>query len=177
MSPVLVNFKLVSIWGMLPKGWPCDLILDTSIISSCLFSISKLPSFPQRDGPSTPFPSCLLPSPPSPPPLASASQLVSTLPQPAQSYSPPLLPKHSYQQEISSPKLKVTASCVWFLACLYMDLINLHVCISICAILHDLKKSCQDWLLTFNNSSMASIQKVKIYICIAAIPIGRRKTN
>ncbi|XP_059541631.1 sorbin and SH3 domain-containing protein 2 isoform X4 [Myotis daubentonii] len=60
----------------------------------------------ERDGPSTPFPSCLLPSPPSPPPSASASQLVSMLSQPAQSYSPPLLPKHSYQQEISSPKLK-----------------------------------------------------------------------
>lgn len=59
---------------------------------------------------STPLPSCLLSSLPFHSPLASVSDLVSTLSQPTQSYSPPLLPKHSYQQEINSPKLKVTAS-------------------------------------------------------------------
>ncbi|KAM5279274.1 sorbin and SH3 domain-containing protein 2 isoform 4-T5 [Hipposideros larvatus] len=69
-------------------------------------SSNKPPSFSSGDRTSTPFPSCLLSSPPLHPPLASVSDLVSTLPQPTQSYSPPLLPKYSYQKEISSPQLK-----------------------------------------------------------------------
>ncbi|XP_077648637.1 sorbin and SH3 domain-containing protein 2 isoform X15 [Urocitellus parryii] len=63
------------------------------------------PSFSSGDGASTPFPSHLPSSPSFHSPLASVSDLVSTLSQPTQPYSP-LLPKYSYQQEISSPKLK-----------------------------------------------------------------------
>ncbi|XP_019522744.1 PREDICTED: sorbin and SH3 domain-containing protein 2 isoform X13 [Hipposideros armiger] len=69
-------------------------------------SSNKPPSFSSGDRTSTPFPSRLLSSPTLHPPLASVSDLVSTLPQPTQSYSPPLLPKYSYQKEISSPQLK-----------------------------------------------------------------------
>ncbi|XP_064333596.1 sorbin and SH3 domain-containing protein 2 isoform X6 [Camelus dromedarius] len=59
---------------------------------------------------STPLPSCLLSSPPFHSSLATGSDLVPTLYQPTQPSSSLLLPKYSYQQEISSPKLKVTAS-------------------------------------------------------------------
>nr|XP_031547266.1 sorbin and SH3 domain-containing protein 2 isoform X16 [Vicugna pacos] len=59
---------------------------------------------------STPLPSCLLSSPPFHSSLATGSDLVPTLYQPTQPSSPLLLPKCSYQQEMSSPKLKVTAS-------------------------------------------------------------------
>ncbi|XP_070355975.1 sorbin and SH3 domain-containing protein 2 isoform X14 [Equus asinus] len=67
---------------------------------------NETPSFSPGDRASTPFPSCLLSSPPFHSPLASDSELVSTLSQPPQPCSPPLLPKYSYQQEINSPKLK-----------------------------------------------------------------------
>ncbi|XP_074209374.1 sorbin and SH3 domain-containing protein 2 isoform X4 [Camelus bactrianus] len=55
---------------------------------------------------STPLPSCLLSSPPFHSSLATGSDLVPTLYQPTQPSSSLLLPKYSYQQEISSPKLK-----------------------------------------------------------------------
>ncbi|XP_061260198.1 sorbin and SH3 domain-containing protein 2 isoform X6 [Bos javanicus] len=55
---------------------------------------------------STSFSSCLLSSPPFHSSLATVSDLVPTLSQPTQPYSSPLLPKYSYQQEISSPQLK-----------------------------------------------------------------------
>nr|XP_019591662.1 PREDICTED: sorbin and SH3 domain-containing protein 2 isoform X22 [Rhinolophus sinicus] len=74
--------------------------------SSAAKTSNEPPSFSSGDRTSTPSPSCLLSSPPFHSPLASASDLVSTLSQPTQSYSPPLLPKYSYQKEISSPKLK-----------------------------------------------------------------------
>ncbi|XP_053515819.1 sorbin and SH3 domain-containing protein 2 isoform X9 [Artibeus jamaicensis] len=64
------------------------------------------PSLSPGDGPSAPWPSCLLSSPPFHSPLASVPAPVSTLSQPAQSSSPPLLPKHSYRQEVNSPRLK-----------------------------------------------------------------------
>ncbi|XP_054979758.1 sorbin and SH3 domain-containing protein 2 isoform X5 [Sorex araneus] len=67
---------------------------------------NELPSFSSGDRTSTALPSRLLCSPPFHSPLASVSDLVSAFPQSVQPYSPPLLPKHSYQQEISSPKLK-----------------------------------------------------------------------
>uniref|UniRef100_F6VBQ6 Sorbin and SH3 domain containing 2 n=1 Tax=Equus caballus TaxID=9796 RepID=F6VBQ6_HORSE len=67
---------------------------------------NETPSFSPGDRASTPFPSCLLSSPPFHSPLASDSELVSTVSQPPQPCSPPLLPKYSYQQEINSPKLK-----------------------------------------------------------------------
>ncbi|XP_008572985.1 PREDICTED: sorbin and SH3 domain-containing protein 2 [Galeopterus variegatus] len=73
-------------------------------------------SFSPGDRTATPFPSCLLSSPPFPSPLASVSDLVSTLSQPTQPTSPPLLPKYSYQQEINSPKLK------------YVDIWDAKVC-------------------------------------------------
>ncbi|XP_069872456.1 sorbin and SH3 domain-containing protein 2 isoform X8 [Dipodomys merriami] len=65
---------------------------------SCLKALP--PSFSSGDPRTTPFPSCLFSSPPFHPPLVSA------LSQPTQPYPPPLLPKYSYQQEISSPKVK-----------------------------------------------------------------------
>ncbi|XP_066092305.1 sorbin and SH3 domain-containing protein 2 isoform X2 [Saccopteryx bilineata] len=65
---------------------------------------NKPPSFSSGDGTSVPFPSCL--PPPHPLPSPWASELFSTLSPPAQSYSPPLLPKYSYQQETSAPELK-----------------------------------------------------------------------
>ncbi|XP_059738256.1 sorbin and SH3 domain-containing protein 2 isoform X7 [Bos taurus] len=55
---------------------------------------------------STSFSSCLLSSPPFHSSLATVSDLVPTLSQPTQPYSSLLLPKYSYQQEISSPQLK-----------------------------------------------------------------------
>ncbi|XP_041607669.1 sorbin and SH3 domain-containing protein 2 isoform X23 [Vulpes lagopus] len=64
------------------------------------------PSPSPGDGPSTPFPSSLLPSLPFHSPSASISDLASTLSQTPQPYSPPLLPKSPYQQERNSPKLK-----------------------------------------------------------------------
>ncbi|XP_029336830.1 sorbin and SH3 domain-containing protein 2 isoform X2 [Mus caroli] len=64
------------------------------------------PSFASGDRAATPVPSCLFPSPPTPPPLASVSDLVCELFQPTQSPSPPLLPKYPYQQETQSPKSK-----------------------------------------------------------------------
>ncbi|XP_035582087.1 sorbin and SH3 domain-containing protein 2 isoform X3 [Zalophus californianus] len=64
------------------------------------------PSLSPGDRTSTPFPSCLLPSLPFHSPLASVSDLASTFSQNPQPYSPPLLPKYPYQQEINSPKLK-----------------------------------------------------------------------
>ncbi|XP_073075238.1 sorbin and SH3 domain-containing protein 2 isoform X5 [Manis javanica] len=67
---------------------------------------NELPSFSPGERTSTPFPSSLLSSPPFHSPLASVSDTVSTLSQPTQPYSPPLLPKYSYQQEVNSPKLK-----------------------------------------------------------------------
>jgi len=73
-------------------------------------SSNKPPSLSPGDRTSTPFPSCLLPSLPFHSPLASVSDLASTFSQNPQPYSPPLLPKYPYQQEINSPKLKVTAS-------------------------------------------------------------------
>ncbi|XP_036694471.1 sorbin and SH3 domain-containing protein 2 isoform X7 [Balaenoptera musculus] len=63
-------------------------------------------SFSSGDRTSTSFPSCLLSSLPFHSSLATVSDLVPTLSQPTQPYSSPLLPKYSYQQEISSPKLK-----------------------------------------------------------------------
>ncbi|XP_070316130.1 sorbin and SH3 domain-containing protein 2 isoform X7 [Odocoileus virginianus] len=67
-------------------------------------------SFSSGHRTSTSFPSCLLSSPPFHASSATVSDPVPTLSQPTQPYSPLLLPKHSYQQEISSPQLKVTAS-------------------------------------------------------------------
>ncbi|KAK2490311.1 hypothetical protein MC885_019642, partial [Smutsia gigantea] len=67
---------------------------------------NELPSFSPGDRTSTPFPSSLLSSPPFHFPLASVSDMVSTLSQPTQPYSPPLLPKYSYQQEVNSPKFE-----------------------------------------------------------------------
>uniref|UniRef100_A0A8C0S710 Sorbin and SH3 domain containing 2 n=1 Tax=Canis lupus familiaris TaxID=9615 RepID=A0A8C0S710_CANLF len=64
------------------------------------------PSPSPGDGPSTPFPSSLLPSLPFHSPSASISDLAWTLSQTPQPYSPPLLPKYPYQQERNSPKLK-----------------------------------------------------------------------
>ncbi|XP_032269503.1 sorbin and SH3 domain-containing protein 2 isoform X8 [Phoca vitulina] len=69
-------------------------------------SSNKPPSLSPGDRTSTPFPSCLLPSLPFHSPLASVSDLASTFSQNPQPYSPPLLPKYPYQQEINSPKLK-----------------------------------------------------------------------
>ncbi|XP_007177959.2 sorbin and SH3 domain-containing protein 2 isoform X7 [Balaenoptera acutorostrata] len=63
-------------------------------------------SFSSGDRTSTSFPSSLLSSLPFHSSLATVSDLVPTLSQPTQPYSSPLLPKYSYQQEISSPKLK-----------------------------------------------------------------------
>ncbi|XP_043749693.1 sorbin and SH3 domain-containing protein 2 isoform X3 [Cervus elaphus] len=63
-------------------------------------------SFSSGHRTSTSFPSCLLSSPPFHASSATVSDLVPTLSQPTQPYSPPLLPKYSYQQEISSPQLK-----------------------------------------------------------------------
>ncbi|XP_078222232.1 sorbin and SH3 domain-containing protein 2 isoform X16 [Callithrix jacchus] len=61
------------------------------------------PPFSSGERAATPFPSHLLSSPPFHSLLASVPDLDSTLSQPC---SPPLLPKHSYQQEINPPKLK-----------------------------------------------------------------------
>ncbi|XP_023555388.1 sorbin and SH3 domain-containing protein 2 isoform X4 [Octodon degus] len=74
--------------------------------SSAAENSNKRSSFSSRDRMPAPLPSCLLSSPPSHSPLASVSDLVSPFAQPTQPSSPPLLPKYSYQQEISSPKLK-----------------------------------------------------------------------
>ncbi|XP_062068706.1 uncharacterized protein LOC133774834 [Lepus europaeus] len=63
-------------------------------------------SFSPGDRTTAPFPSCLLSSPPFHSSFTSVSDLVSTLSQPTQPYSPPLLPKYSYQQEINSPNSK-----------------------------------------------------------------------
>ncbi|XP_044912723.1 sorbin and SH3 domain-containing protein 2 isoform X14 [Felis catus] len=86
--------------------------------SSAVKTSTEPPSFSPGDRTSTPFPSCVLPSLPFHSPWASVSDLASTLSQTTQPYTPPLLPKYPYQQEINSPKLKVTASRVWFIACL-----------------------------------------------------------
>ncbi|KAI4529684.1 hypothetical protein MG293_020362 [Ovis ammon polii] len=64
-------------------------------------------SFSSGHRTSTSFPSCLLSSPPFHSSFATVSDLVPTFSQPTQPYSSPLLPKYSYQQEISSPQLKV----------------------------------------------------------------------
>nr|XP_020033454.1 sorbin and SH3 domain-containing protein 2 isoform X6 [Castor canadensis] len=74
--------------------------------SSSTKTYNEPSSFSSGDPTTTPFPSCLFPSPTFHSPLASVSDLVSALSQPTQPYSPPLLPKYSYQQEISSPVLK-----------------------------------------------------------------------
>ncbi|XP_069429326.1 sorbin and SH3 domain-containing protein 2 isoform X15 [Ovis canadensis] len=63
-------------------------------------------SFSSGHRTSTSFPSCLLSSPPFHSSFATVSDLVPTFSQPTQPYSSPLLPKYSYQQEISSPQLK-----------------------------------------------------------------------
>nr|XP_058905307.1 sorbin and SH3 domain-containing protein 2 isoform X3 [Kogia breviceps] len=63
-------------------------------------------SFSSGDRTSTSFPSCLLSSLPFHTSLATVCDLVPTLSQPTQPSSSLLLPKYSYQQEISSPKLK-----------------------------------------------------------------------
>nr|XP_051689427.1 sorbin and SH3 domain-containing protein 2 isoform X27 [Oryctolagus cuniculus] len=63
-------------------------------------------SFSPGDRTTVPFPSRLLSSPPLHSSFTSVSDLASTLSQPTQPYSPPLLPKSSYQQEINSPKSK-----------------------------------------------------------------------
>uniref|UniRef100_A0A8D0Z446 Sorbin and SH3 domain containing 2 n=1 Tax=Sus scrofa TaxID=9823 RepID=A0A8D0Z446_PIG len=63
-------------------------------------------SFSSGDRMSTSLPSCLLSSPPFYSSLATASDLVPTPSQSTQPYSSLLLPKYSYQQEISSPKSK-----------------------------------------------------------------------
>eukprot|EP00070_Physeter_catodon_P030677 XP_028337571.1 sorbin and SH3 domain-containing protein 2 isoform X4 [Physeter catodon] len=63
-------------------------------------------SFSSGDRTSTSFPSCLLSSLPFHSSLATVSDLVPTLSQPTQPSSSLHLPKYSYQQEISSPKLK-----------------------------------------------------------------------
>uniref|UniRef100_A0A8D1X5T8 Sorbin and SH3 domain-containing protein 2 n=1 Tax=Sus scrofa TaxID=9823 RepID=A0A8D1X5T8_PIG len=73
-------------------------------------SSNKPSSFSSGDRTSTSLPSCLLSSPPFYSSLATASDLVPTPSQSTQPYSSLLLPKYSYQQEISSPKSKVTAS-------------------------------------------------------------------
>ncbi|XP_040345891.1 sorbin and SH3 domain-containing protein 2 isoform X10 [Herpailurus yagouaroundi] len=86
--------------------------------SSAVKTSTEPPSSSPGDRTSTPFPSCVLPSLPFHSPWASVSDLASTLSQTTQPYTPPLLPKYPYQQEINSPKLKVTASRVWFIACL-----------------------------------------------------------
>lgn len=84
--------------------------LNTVIITSCLSSTFKPPSFASGDGTATPFPSCLSPSPPCHSSLASVSDLACECFQPTQASSSPLLPKYPHQQEISSPEPKVTAS-------------------------------------------------------------------
>ncbi|XP_048647808.1 sorbin and SH3 domain-containing protein 2 isoform X6 [Marmota marmota marmota] len=87
-----------------PVGIPTDPRISKED-SKATKSSHEPPSFSSGDGASTPFPSHLPSSPSFHSPLASVSDLVSTLSQPTQPYSP-LLPKYSYQQEISSPKLK-----------------------------------------------------------------------
>ncbi|XP_058427155.1 sorbin and SH3 domain-containing protein 2 isoform X3 [Marmota monax] len=87
-----------------PVGIPTDPRISKED-SKAAKSSHEPPSFSSGDGASTPFPSHLPSSPSFHSPLASVSDLVSTLSQPTQPYSP-LLPKYSYQQEISSPKLK-----------------------------------------------------------------------
>ncbi|XP_045309451.1 sorbin and SH3 domain-containing protein 2 isoform X16 [Leopardus geoffroyi] len=74
--------------------------------SSAVKTSTEPPSFSPGDRTSTPFPSCVLPSLPFHSPWASVSDLASTLSQTTQPYTPPLLPKYPYQQEINSPKLK-----------------------------------------------------------------------
>ncbi|XP_063090718.1 sorbin and SH3 domain-containing protein 2 isoform X10 [Cavia porcellus] len=74
--------------------------------SSAAETSNERSSFSSRARMSTSLPSSLLSSPPFHSPLASVSDLVSTLSQPTQPSSSPLLSKYSYQQEISSPKLK-----------------------------------------------------------------------
>nr|XP_060508915.1 sorbin and SH3 domain-containing protein 2 isoform X9 [Panthera onca] len=74
--------------------------------SSAVKTSTEPPSFSPGDRTSTPFPSGVLPSLPFHSPWASVSDLASTLSQTTQPYTPPLLPKYPYQQEINSPKLK-----------------------------------------------------------------------
>ncbi|XP_058579360.1 sorbin and SH3 domain-containing protein 2 isoform X24 [Neofelis nebulosa] len=74
--------------------------------SSAVKTSAEPPPFSPGDRTSTPFPSGVLPSLPFHSPWASVSDLASTLSQTTQPYTPPLLPKYPYQQEINSPKLK-----------------------------------------------------------------------